>query len=122
MSVNDNELREFFHQNRPQTADSGTFMAELNRKMDAMAEIKRIHDAGIRRYRTIALVALVAGILVGAGVITLLLLHPISVPHFENTLLAAAASFLSEWKMVVPGVIALAATILGLIPWGHATR
>lgn len=124
--MKDEEIREFFLQNRPQTSDEGTFLAGLSAKMEAMEEVKSFHDASIRRYRKITVAALVAGIIAGGCISTVLLLNPSAGPG--TTTLAAAASavaswksallgFIIKWKSQILGAIPLAAVILSLIPW-----
>lgn len=96
-------------------------MAGLSARMDAVAEIKKIQDCAIRRYRRITLAALFAGILVGGGVIALLLIHPVSAPEINKTILTAAAAFFNEWKEVLLAAAAIAAVVLGVIPWNRAS-
>lgn len=45
-------------------SDGDEFLASLSAKMDAVSGIKRQRDAEVRRYRT---VALIAGLVIGAG-------------------------------------------------------
>ena len=80
------------------------------------AEIKRLHDEAIRRYRLIALITLIAGIVVGGLLIALILLHPVSAPQLDSELFARILAFAAEWKYVGFLLIASVAIILGLKP------
>ena len=114
--MNDTQIKEFFKDNRPQTSDEGTFLAGLSARMDAVAEIKRLHDEAIRRYRLIALITLIAGLVVGGLVIAFVLLHPVSAPQLRSDLIARILAFAVEWKYVIFLLIAFAAIAFGLMP------
>ena len=114
--MNDSEIKDFFKANRPQTSDEGTFLAGLSARMDAAAEIKRLHDEAIRRYRLIALVTLIAGIVIGGLVIALVLLHPVSAPQLRSDLIARILAFATEWKYLIFLLVASAAIVFGLKP------
>ena len=114
--MNETQIKDFFKANRPQTSDEGTFLAGLSARMDAAAEIKRLHDEAIRRYRLTALITLIAGIVIGGLVIALVLLHPVSAPQLRTELFARILAFAAEWKYVIFLLIASAAIVLGLKP------
>lgn len=127
MTMKDEDIRSFFHQNRPQTASSGEFLSGLSARMDAAAEIKRMHDATVRRYRRISAVTLVAGLAAGILVSTFLLLTPAGTPDIGITAIAAASSeiagwktsilgFILQWKSAIFGVIAVSSVVLSLLP------
>lgn len=115
--MNDIELKEYFHRNRPQTSDETTYMAGLSAKMNAAAEIKRMHDASIRKNRRICAATFAVGCCFGMAVSAFILLRPISVHQFMTDILASFYLFVFEWKMVIILSIAVASLILGLIPW-----
>ena len=114
--MNETQIKDFFKANRPQTSDEGTFLTGLSARMEAAAEIKRLHDEAIRRYRLIALITLIAGLAIGGLVIALVLLHPISAPQLRTELFARILAFAAEWKYVIFLLIASAAIVLGLKP------
>ena len=114
--MNETQIKDFFKANRPQTSDEGTFLTGLSARMDAAAEIKRLHDEAIRRYRRIALITLIAGITIGGLVIALILLHSVSAPQLRTELFARILAFAAEWKYVIFLLIASAAILLGLKP------
>ena len=114
--MNETQIKEFFKANRPQTSDEGTFLAGLSARMDAAAEIKRLHDEAIRRYRLTSLITLIAGLAIGGLVIALILLHPVSAPQLRTELFTRILAFAAEWKYVGFLLIASAAIVLGLKP------
>ena len=120
--MNETQIKDFFKANRPQTSDEGTFLAGLSARMDAAAEIKRLHDEAIRRYRLIALITLIAGLFIGGLVISLILLHPVSAPQLRSELFARILAFAAEWKYVIFLLIASAAIVFGLKPRSDSAR
>lgn len=120
--MNDTEIREFFHQNRPVTADEGTFKAGLNARLDAIEEVKRIHDAEVARCHKVAHACFIAGLALGAAVVALLIMNPVDVPHFDLSMLAPVSAFIAEWKAAFILAIAVLALVLGLIPWGRSDK
>ena len=67
--MNDSEIREFFHANRPAPLRREEFMAQLEQRILLANEIKREHDKQIAFYRRVSLITLIAGLLIGAGII-----------------------------------------------------
>lgn len=115
--MNDNEIRNFFHKNQPSTGDQGTFLAELSARMDAARDIKSIHDATIKKYRRATIITFVAGCILGMAIISLVLIDPVSAPHFSTELFTALKSFVIEWQDVIMVIFATVAMVLGLTPW-----
>lgn len=97
-------------------SDGGEFMEELNRKLEAVEDIKTYHDYQVRKFRTIAVAAFVIGGVLGAFLIATFLLKPISSPQLALLLDSRLYVFLMSYKMyflVSLGLIAIAA---GLLP------
>ena len=120
--MNDNDIREFFHENRPTPADRGTFNIGLHARLNAVEEVKRLHDAEVARCRRTALVTFAAGLLLGALLVVVALLHPVALPHLPAAWLSTVMAFLAEWKEVIELSIALTAIVLGLAPWRRSQR
>lgn len=128
MNMKDEEIRSFFHQNKPQTKGENEFLSGLSAKMDTAAEIKRMHEATVRRYRRISAVTLVAGLIIGGLVSVLLILAPAGTPDIGTSAIAAASSVIAgwkvsllnlmlEWKSTIFGLIAVGSVVFSLIPW-----
>jgi len=120
MTMNDNTIRDFFHHSRPTTTDEGTYLAELKSRLDAIEEIKRIHDIEIARCRRRAIVASVCGIAIGAAVMAFIILQPVPAPQLNMAFIASVISFVTQWKTFIFIGIAISALVLGLIPWGKS--
>ena len=118
--MNDNTIRDFFHQNRPATTDKGTYLAELKSRLDAIEEIKRIHDMEIKRCNRRAIAASVCGIAIGAAIMAFIILQPVPAPQLDRALIASVVSFVAQWKAFIVTGIAISALVLGLIPWGKS--
>ena len=120
MTMNDNTIRDFFHQNRPATTDEGTYLAGLKSRLDAIEEVKRIHDMEIKRCNRRAIAASVCGIAIGAAIMAFVILQPIPAPQLNRTVIASVISFVAQWKAFIFTGIAISALVLGLIPWGKS--
>ena len=121
MKMNDNEIRDFFQSNRPSTTDEGTYLVALNSRLDAIEEIKRIHDKEAARYRKITALALICGIVIGAAVIAFIIFKPVHAPELDKSLIASVSSFIAEWKTFFIAAIAILALTFGLLPLGKTS-
>ncbi|MBQ0124511.1 MAG: hypothetical protein KBS58_06740, partial [Bacteroidales bacterium] len=102
------------------TTDEGTYLAELKSRLDAIEEIKRIHDIEIARCRRRSIVASVCGIAIGAVVVAFIILQPVAAPKLNTAIIASVLSFVAQWKTFIFTGIAISALVLGLIPWGKS--
>ena len=118
--MNDNTIRDFFHQNRPAPADDGAYLTELKSRLDAIEEVKRIHDIEIARCRRRSIVASVCGIAIGAVVMAFIILQPVAAPKLNTAIIASVLSFVAQWKAFIFTGIAISALVLGLIPWSKS--
>ena len=118
--MNDNTIRDFFHRSRPTTTDEGIYLAELKSRLDAIEEIKRIHDIAFARCRRRSIVASVCGIAIGAVIMAFIILQPVPAPQLNRTVIASVISFVTQWKTFIFIGIAISALVLGLIPWGKS--
>lgn len=78
----DIRIQQLFDNYRPTLADSERFNQRLERKLALIDEIRQEQAARIRRYRQAVLVAFVAGILLGGGLLALILATPADTPLF----------------------------------------
>ena len=79
----DKALEELFLAQTPHFDDQDTFMASLNKRLDAVEYIKQHQEATLRRYKLAMVVAFLAGIIVGCIAIAYLLTSPTDVPVFN---------------------------------------
>jgi len=103
--MNDSELKEYFHQNRPMTGDNTTYITGLYAKMNAVDEIKQLHDASIRKYHRICIVTFASGFVVGIIIITIILLYPEFVSQFKSDIIHSLHYLATEWKVVLIATI-----------------
>lgn len=110
----DLDIKKLFDNCQPQLTDSAEFMAELNKKLDAVEDIKAYHDAQVRRLKNLATLALIIGGVLGALFAALLILKPASSPQVALLLDSKAYLFLMTYKMQILIPIGLTFTALGL--------
>lgn len=110
----DLDIRKLFDGCQLQQADNTEFMAELEKKLDAVEEIKIYHDAQVRKIKSLATLALVIGCVLGALFATILILKPVSSPQVALLLDSKAYLFLMTYKMQILVPIGLAFIALGL--------
>lgn len=122
MKMNDAQIRELFHRNRPKISADPHFMDTLESRMDAVSEIKKINARTIARYKTIAILTFVAGLAAGASIFAYFRFRPLPAPRLEFVILPALAAFVEEWKYLLFFVIASSAITLGVFPWKRSRR
>ena len=121
--MNDSEIREFFHANRPAPLRREEFMAQLEQRILLANEIKREHDKQIAFYRRLSLITLIAGLLIGAGITVLTLLRPVSLPQFNTAILVTISTFICKWWYVFGAILGTVAVGVLLFPtrWNHSS-
>ena len=105
----DKALEDLFLAQKPQFDDSETFMASLDKLLDAVEYIKQHQEATIRHYKMALVVAFVVGIISGAVTIAFLLSTPAVVPLFTCRVQTGWLSWLAANSRV------LTATALSLL-------
>lgn len=115
----DDEIRKLLHEAAPQPSDPTAFRLELNARLTAVEQIKTYRDHEYLRTRRLLHIVFSAGILLGAAVALLVILHPIdlpdissitwsevsSIPYF-NSLLLAAGILTAAIAIVLPLTLA----------------
>ena len=79
----DIRLQALFDSFQPTLTDSDLFTERLERKLALIDEIRQAQAAQIRRYRMAVVVAFVAGIVFGGGLLAFILLTPSDAPLFS---------------------------------------
>ena len=79
----DKALEDLFLAQKPHFDDRDAFMASLTKRLDAVEYIKQHQEATIRRYKMAAVVAFLAGLVVGGIAIAYLLATPTNAPLFN---------------------------------------
>lgn len=121
--MNDSEIREFFHANRPTPLKREEFMAQLEQRILLANEIKREHDKQIAFYRRMSLITLIAGLLIGAGITVLTLLRPVNLPQFNTATMVTISTFICKWWYVFGAILGTVAVGALLFPtrWNHSS-
>jgi len=125
MNMNDDQIREFFHSNRPVTGDEGTYLAGLSAKLEAVESVKRLQEQSIRRYNRITRWTLIGSVALSSTLTAFFIIHPLDIPSLcapsnlpsASALKAGATTFIRDWKPAVIASIAAISLILGLLPW-----
>jgi len=113
----DIEIKQLLMKAGNDLSDKDRFMAELDRKLEAVEDIKAYHDWQIRKSRTVAVTAFVIGGILGALFVAFFLLKPTSLPQFALLLDTPAYVFLMSYKLyflVSLGLIVIAVTLLSI--------
>ena len=97
----DKELEELFLAQQPHFDDNETFMASLNKRLDAVEYVKQHQEVTIRRYKWAMVAAFVVGIISGAITIAFVLSLPAEVPLFTFNAQSAALIWLSEHSRII---------------------
>jgi len=80
----EDEIRILLHEEAPQPSDPATFRLELNSRLAAVEQIKTYRDSEYLRTRRLLRIVFAAGILVGAVVALLVILHPFDLPDISS--------------------------------------
>lgn len=88
----EDEIRKILHETAPQPSDPTAFRLELNARLAAVEQIKIYRDREYLRTRRLLRLVFAAGILVGAAVALLLILHPIDLPDISSITWAEVSS------------------------------
>ena len=111
----DKALEELFLAQKPQFDDNETFMASLNKRLDAVEYIKQHQEATIRRYKMALVVAFVVGIISGAFTLAFLLSTPAAVPLFTFQVESGVLSWLAANSRIITATALSLLITFGLI-------
>lgn len=108
----DKELEDLFLAQKPHFDDSADFMAALTKRLDAVEFVKQHQEATIRRYKMVAVVAFVVGIISGGVSIAFMQSAPADVPLFDFDVQTGFIGWFAENSRLI------ATTILALLMTG----
>ena len=111
----DKDLEDLFLTQKPQFDDNESFMASLNKRLDAVEYIKQHQEATIRRYKMALVAAFVVGIISGGITIAFLLSRPAAVPLFTFRVETGWLSWLAANSRVITATALSLLVTLGLI-------
>lgn len=78
--MKDKALEELFKAQRPVFEDKDKFMAQIEKKLDAVEYLRKYEEANLRRYKYVMVATFVMGIVVGGFMLAYILSVPADVP------------------------------------------
>ena len=109
----EDEIRKLLHETAPQASDPTAFRLELNARLAAVEQIKTYRDREYLRTRRLLHIVFAAGLLVGAAVALLVILHPIDLPDISSITWAEVTSIPSiGYLLPAAGILAAAVAIV----------
>jgi len=109
-------IEEFLRENKPVVPDDPTFILETRRRMAEVEGIKGEVDRQRRHGRTVLIITLFVGVVVGALATALAFLFPIDPAHLTGeSFWEGARLFLDGWKYILMPAVAASAILLGLL-------
>lgn len=112
--MTDNEIKDFFHKNKPSLRDEATYTAELSNKLNAMSEIKKVHDESIHHHNMIFAIIFSIGLIIGLAYIAYLYFAPDDLIPQLDTLLSRFRCFFSDGKNMYYMALAVSLSALAL--------
>ncbi len=94
----DLDIKQLLSDCRPEVTDSAEFMAALEKKLDAVEDIKSYHEEKIGKFRRITFIALLAGVIAGGLLVAFILLAPATFGQFHLLLDSSLYVFLMSYK------------------------
>ena len=113
--TNDKALEELFLAQKPQFDDKADFMANLNKRLDAVEFIKQHQEANIRHYKIMMAAAFLVGIMSGAVAMFFVLSTPVNVPLFTFGVHASWMLWIADNSRLITAIILALFMSFGII-------
>lgn len=123
--MKDKALEELFKAQRPVFEDKDEFMAQIEKKLDAVEYLRKYEEANLRRYKYVMVATFVMGIVVGGFMLAYILSVPADVPlvainatsdfmlYFEQN-----SRMLASWALMLFlsfGIVSIISNILDIL-------
>lgn len=123
--MKDKALEELFKAQRPVFEDKDKFMAQIEKKLDAVEFLRKYEEANLRRYKYVMVATFVMGIVVGGFMLAYILSVPADVPlvainatsdfmlYFEQN-----SRMLASWALMLFlsfGIVSIISNILDIL-------
>lgn len=95
----DKDIQELFDSVNIPFADNDAFLKTLSQRLEKVEFIKETQDAQINRYKVSVIYSLIAGLVVGAGSMTLLQALPIAMLEKISSVLSGITMFEIEYSL-----------------------
>ena len=79
----EDEIRKLLHETVPRLSSPEAFRLELISRLDAAEQVKRYRDRELRRTRRTLRAVFAAGMLLGAAIAIIIVLHPVEWPELS---------------------------------------
>ena len=109
------DIEQYLYDNRPDMPADGSFLVEVNARLDAVEDVKQIMEREKRHGSTMLVVALLSGLLIGGALTAFVMLNPTPPAQMSHVVLARTIAFLARWKAFLPFPVAGCAIALGLL-------
>ena len=109
----EDEIRKLLHETAPQPSDPTVFRLELNARLTAVEQIKTYRDREYLRTLRLLRIVFAAGILLGAAVALLVILHPIDLPDISSITWSDVSSIpYFSYILTATGILTVAVAIV----------
>ena len=109
------QLEDFLRNNKPVVKDDPTFLLKTRQRMEAVEGIKAEVDRQRSHGCKALIVALIAGLAIGAAATAMAYLYPVDANSVSEGLLDSIRAFLTTWKQYLIYIVAALAIALGLV-------
>lgn len=109
------QLEDFLRNNKPVVKDDPTFLLKTRQRMEAVEGIKAEVDRQRSHGCKALIVALIAGLAIGAAATAMAYLYPVDANSVSEGLLDNIRVFLTTWKQYLVFIVAALAITLGLV-------
>lgn len=109
------QLEDFLRNNKPVVKDDPTFLLKTRQRMEAVEGIKAEVDRQRSHGCKALIVALIAGLAIGAAATAMAYLYPVDANSVSEGLLDNIRAFLTTWKQYLVFIVAALAITLGLV-------
>ena len=109
----EDEIRKLLHETAPQPSDPTAFRLELNALLAAVEQIKTYRDREYLSTRRLLRIVFIVGILLGAAVALLVILHPFNLPDIPAiTWTEVSSSPYFNYILTAAGILTAAVAIV----------
>ena len=109
------QLEDFLRNNKPVVKDDPTFLLKTRQRMEAVEGIKAEVDRQRSHGCKALIVALIAGLAIGAAATAMAYLYPVDANSVSEGLLDNIRAFLTTWKQYLVFIVAAMAITLGMV-------
>lgn len=110
-----NTLEELFHAYNPELGNEDDFMKRLERQMDAVEYVKRLHKEQTKSQQQAVYIAFVAGIILGGCILAFSSFFPVNQTMFSLSMHTMPLTFLRDNGVLISMAILALAISAGIV-------